>query len=55
MCASLGFGDSQIMWQPYYAGGAFDDWEDPVLPLNYTRQMVGAPGLYWGSQQGVTI
>jgi len=22
--------------------------------LNYTRDMVGDPGLYWGSQQGVT-
>ena len=26
---------------------SFEAWEAPVLPLNYTRYMVGDPGLYW--------
>ena len=34
---------------------SFEAWEAPVLPLNYTRDMVGDPGLYWGTQEGVTI
>ena len=33
----------------------FEAWEAPVLPLNYTRNMVGIRRLYWGSQEGVTI
>ena len=32
----------------------FEAWEAPVLPLNYTRMMVGVPGLYWGLLEGVT-
>ena len=32
----------------------FEAWEAPVLPLNYTRRTVEDPGLYWGTQEGVT-
>ena len=32
----------------------FEAWEAPVLPLNYTRGMVGIHRLYWGLPEGVT-
>jgi hypothetical protein len=34
--------------QPYFKGGTFETWEAPVLPLNYTRRMVGDPGFSGG-------
>ena len=33
----------------------FEAWEAPVLPLNYTREMVAIHGLYWCSPGSVII